>query len=401
LLAQEETVSRTSLSKVADANNRFAIDLYRNLNAHETGKNIFVSPYSISTALAMTYEGSRNNTQKQMAAVLHLNLSDAERQAGYSALLTQTKAAPGKHYKLEIANALWGQKGYHLEPAFLKTTSKFYGGSLYPVDFAHNTEGARVEINTWVEDHTAKKIRDLIPQGAIDAQTPLVLTNAIYFKGDWAFQFKAAATKDAPFNVSTAIKVQVPMMRQIEHFRFVREDGLTAIELPYAGNDLSMIAILPNGDVEKLGESLSLDQIQKMRGDMRSQVVDVSLPRFKLENSYGLASTLTQMGMPDAFSEKDADFSGMTGHPDLYISHVIHKAMVDVNEEGSEAAAATAVIMAPKSVRLEMPETFRADRPFIFMIIHNPTGSILFMGRVSNPHVEVAAKTGDTKTGEK
>ena len=385
LLAQSGTANGKDMPDVVNSNNSFAIDLYRQINAQDTGRNIFVSPFSVSTALAMTFEGSSNNTRNQMAAVMHLDLPDADRQAGFSALLAETSAGPGKHYKLNVANALWGQTGYHFEAPFLNATGKFYGGALKPVDFAGNTEGARVEINTWVEDHTAKMIRDLIPKGAINPDTPLVLTNAIYFKGDWASPFKAATTKDAPFKVSNAINVQVPMMRQTGRFRFVRENGVAAIELPYADDDLSMIAILPDGDIEKMGQSLSLETIQQLCVDMYSEEVDVFLPRFKLEAGYMLAPTLSAMGMPDAFSEKLADFSGMTGRPNLYISKVIHKARVEVNEEGSEAAAATAVIMAPKSVHLEKKEVFRADRPFLFMIVHNSTGAILFMGRLSNP----------------
>jgi len=385
LTAQSGTANRNDLHAVVDSNNQFAIDLYRKVNAQDAGKNIFVSPFSVSTALAMTFEGSSNKTRTQMAGVLHLDMPDAVRQSGFSALLAETSAGPGKHYKLDVANALWGQKGYIFEAPFLKATGKYYGGALKSVDFADNTEGARVEINTWVEDHTAKMIRDLIPQGAINPQTPLVLTNAIYFKGTWASQFKLIFTKDEPFNVSKTVKVQTPMMKQSGHFRFIKENGVAAIELPYADDDLSMIAILPDGDIDKMGESLSLEKIQQLGVDMFSQDVDVYLPRFKMEASYGLGPILSEMGMPDAFSERDADFSGMTGRPNLYISKVIHKARVEVNEEGSEAAAATAVIMAPKSYHVEVKEVFRADRPFLFIIVHNKTGAILFMGRLSNP----------------
>ena len=384
LAAQSGSVNKNDMHAVVDSNNQFAIDLYRSINAKETGKNIFVSPFSVSTALAMTFEGSRNKTRTQMASVLHLDMSDADRQTGFSALLAETSAGPGKHYKLNVANALWGQMGYNFEAPFLSATSKYYGGALKSVDFAGNTEGARVEINAWVEDHTAKMIRDLIPQGVLDTDTPLVLTNAIYFKGTWASKFTVAATKDAPFNVSKIVKVQTPMMHQTGHFRFIKENGVAAIELPYADDDLSMIAILPDGDIDKMGESLSLDQIKQLCVDMFSQEVDVILPRFKMEAGYGLGGMLSEMGMPDAFSEKLADFSGMTGRPNLFISKVIHKARIEVNEEGSEAAAATAVVMSEKSMMLEKA-VFHADRPFLFMIVHNSTGAILFMGRLSNP----------------
>src|ERR1017187_534624 len=222
LLAQSATPNRNDLHAVVDSNNQFAIDLYRKINAQDAGKNIFVSPFSVSTALAMTFEGSSKNTRTQMANVLHLDMPDAARQTGFSALLAETSAGPGKHYKLNVANALWGQKGYSFEAPFLNATGKYYGGALKSVDFAGNTEGARMEINTWVEDHTAKMIRDLIPKGAINPQTPLVLTNAIYFKGNWASEFKPASTKDEPFNVSNSVKLQTPMMHQTGHFRFIK-----------------------------------------------------------------------------------------------------------------------------------------------------------------------------------
>ena len=387
LLAQTRTVNGNDLPAVVDANNQFAVDLYQKISTQDTGQNIFVSPFSISTALAMTFEGSSNNTRKQMAAVLHLDMPDADRQKGYSALLAATSAGPGKHYKLDVANALWGKKGYNFAAPFLNATSKFYGGALKSVDFAGNTEGARVEINTWVEDHTAKMIHNLIPKGAINSKTPLVLTNAIYFKGQWASQFKPAATKDAPFNVVNSAKVQVPMMWQTGRYRYVHENGMAAIELPYADDDLSMIVILPDGDIEKMGKSLSLDTIRQLSADMYSENVDLFLPRFKMEASYGLGGMLSDMGMPDAFIDQIANFSGMTGQSGLYIGSVIHKARVEVNEEGSEAAAATAVIMDTKSFNLERKQTFRADHPFLFIIVHNPTGAILFMGRLSNPTI--------------
>jgi serpin B len=384
LAAQSETAKGNDLYAVVDSNNQFAIDLYRKINLKETGKNIFVSPFSISTALAMTYEGSSKNTRKQMATVLHLDMSDADRQTGFSALLAETSAGPGKHYKLNVANALWGQKGYKFEAPFLSATGKYYGGAFKFVDFIGNTEGARVEINTWVEDHTAKMILDLIPAKAINTGTRLVLTNAIYFKGTWASQFKPILTKDAPFNVSKTVKVQTPMMHQTGHFRYIKENGVAAIELPYADDDLSMVAILPDGDIDKMGENLTLDQINQLCVDMFSQDVDVILPRFKMEAGYGLGPMLSEMGMPDAFIDRIADFSGMTGQPALYIDKVIHKARVEVNEEGSEAAAATAVIMAEKGMMMDKA-VFRADRPFFFIITHHKTGAILFIGRLSNP----------------
>jgi len=298
LLAQDGQANGKNLAAIVNSNNQFAFDFYRMVNASDTEKNIFVSPYSISTALAMTFEGSRNNTQKEMAGVLHFNLPDAERQAGYSELLDGTKAGPGKHYKLEVANALWGQKGYPFQSAFTGTISRFYGGGFNSVDYAGDKAGSIRKINTWVEDKTAGKIRDLIHPDDISDLTRLVLTNAIYFKGDWASPFKKAATKDEAFNVSATKKVRAPMMQQTGHFRFVRQDGLAAIELPYVDNELSMMAILPDGDVEKLGESLTAEKIQTLHSSMRSQKVDVFIPRFKFETRYLLKSRLSSMECP-------------------------------------------------------------------------------------------------------
>jgi serpin B len=373
------------MSSVVSSDNQLAFDFYRGINVSSIGKNIFVSPYSISTALAMTFEGSRNNTRTQMAAVLHFNMSDADRQAGFSELLAQTRPGPGKKYKLEVANGLWGQKDFPFEPAFTGTIGKFYGGGFNTVDYAGDKEGAIHTINTWVEGKTAGKIKNLIHLDDVTPLTRLVLTNAIYFKGDWASPFEKSATKDEAFHTTETQKVQAPMMHQTAHFRFVKENGIAAIELPYSGDDLSMIVLLPDSKIDKLGEDLSLERIEILRAGMRLAEVDVTLPRFKFETRYILNDQLGKMGMPDAFDESLADFSGMNGKKSLYISKVIHQAMIDVNEEGSEAAAATAVVMSQKAMPFNMKETFRADHPFIFMIVHNTTGSILFMGRLSNP----------------
>jgi serpin B len=353
LRAQNEQPKSSPVSEVVNGNSQFALALYQNINADKasTGQNIFVSPYSISTALAMTYAGSRNNTQKQMASALHFNLPEDKLQTGFSSLLAQTKATSAKHYKLEVGNAIWGQTGFHFEPVFASAVSKYYGGGFNVVNFVDAGEASRARIS----------------------------------------KFKADKTKNDRFIVSPGQTVNVPMMRQTGHFPFMQNDELQMIELPYAGDDLSMIAILPQGDIEKFGATLSLAQLQELRKSMRSQEVNLFLPRFKFEARYLLEQYLKAMGMPDAFDENKADFSGMTGKPDLCITHVIHQAMIDVNEEGSEAAAATAVVMGLKSV--SMPATFRADKPFIFMIVHKPTDSILFMGRVSNPPASAPAAT--------
>ncbi len=295
--------------------------------------------------------------------------------------------AQGKQsgYELSVANALWAQKGYQFLRAFLNTTTTNYGAGLNQVDFVSATEAARKTINDWVEKKTEGKIKDLIKPGVFNTLTRLVLTNAIYFKGNWARQFEKVETKDSPFTVARDKNVTVPMMSQKAQFAYAETETLQLLELPYAGDQLSMVILLPKeldglADLEK---SLTPGSLRECLQGLRKQEVVVQVPRFKLTSEFSLARVLASMGMTDAFS-READFSGMTGDTELFISAVIHKAFVDVNEEGTEAAAATAVVMTLKSAPLR-PPIFRADHPFLFLIRDNQSGSILFLGRVVNP----------------
>ncbi len=392
-LAAQQKAAATEYSAVVNGNNEFAISLFHSISSDHgsDGKNIFVSPFSVSSALAMTYAGARGNTQKQMANVLHFNAAGQDLNGGFSSLLGKTKAAPGKGYKLEVANALWGQKDYHFEDTFTSTVGKYYDGGFNTVDFVAAREDSRGKINKWVEEKTADKIKELVHKNDVGDLTRLILTNAIYFKGDWISKFKPEDTKPSPFHASQDRVISVAMMQQSAKFPVLETSELRMVELPYAGNDVSMLVILPEGDIEKLGAELSLDKLNALRKQLVPSTVRLFLPRYKFETRYYLEEQLGKMGMPDAFSESAADFSGMTGKPNLYISHVIHQAMIDVNEQGSEAAAATAVIMETKS--LSMPVTFRADKPFVFVIVHKPTDSILFIGRVSEPPIAA----GDAK----
>ena len=381
-VAAQAQAGKTAMAAVVTSENVFAFDLYDRLNG-DGRENVFLSPFSVANALGMTLEGSAGETRRQMAAVLHLGETDAARQAGFAALLEATKAGPGKHYELTVANALWAQTGRHFAPAFLKATGKAYGGALFNVDFAGNAEGARTRINGWVAKQTADKIQNLIGPGVLGADTPLVLTNAIYFKGTWDSQFKKAATAKEDFHVSAAQSVPVEMMHETERMKFVHEDGWTAIEMAYKGGDLAMVALLKD---EGEGKALTEEEMVKLRGDMRAVQVEVSLPRFTVETTYELNAALAGMGMADAFSRSRADFSGMDGRRDLYLGEVVHKARIEVNEEGSEAAAATAVEMKALAIWHEAPpEVFRADRPFAFYIVHCGTGAVLFEGRVARP----------------
>ncbi len=370
---------------VIEGNNAFALDLYAKLKEQEG--NLFFSPYSISTALAMTYAGAGGNTEKQMADVLHFDLPQEKLHPAFRKLIERMNAQ-GKEsgYQLSVANALWAQKDYQFLRAFLNTTKSNYGAGLNQVDFVKATEAARKTINDWVEKRTEGKIKDLIKPGILDSLTRLVLTNAIYFKGNWASQFKEKDTEDAPFTIARDREVTVPMMSQKEQFAYDETEMLQLLELPYVEDELSMVILLPKelDGLATLENSLAPGNLKEWLQGLRKQEVVVEMPRFKLTSQFSLKEVLRSMGMTEAFSVKLANFSGMTSGRDLFISAVIHKAYVDVNEEGTEAAAATAVVMKLRGAP-RPPKVFRADHPFLFLIRDNQSGSILFMGRVVNP----------------
>ncbi len=379
------TAAVDAVSIVARSVNEFAFDLYKRLSSDDEGKNIFFSPFSISDALAMTYAGARGVTEQQMAKVLHFSLSQGKLHPAFSSLIERLgKNTPKKGATLRIANALWGQSGYPFLQSFKTLVDKYYGGGFHEVDFAGDPEKARGRINTWIEEKTEEKIRNLIARGDINELTRLVLTNAIYFKGAWTSRFKEENTRLMPFYVSPQKTTKVPMMFQERKFPYFENHKLQVLELPYAGGNLAMILLLPvekNGLVE-LETHLSEKALNRWRARLRERKVKVYLPRFKLETKCYLGRSLARMGMPNAFTNK-ADFSGMTGHKELKISKVIHQAYVDVNEEGTEAAAATAVVIRLKAVR-RLP-SFKADHPFVFLIVHKKTGVILFMGALKDP----------------
>ena len=388
LLASRPGLTRESsdLKATVDGNTKFALNLYQKLK--DTQGNLFLSPYSISTALAMTYAGARDNTAKQMAKTLHFSLDQEELHPAFAKLRATLNAIEQKgKVKLHTANSLWPQIGYPFLNEYLGLTERHYGVTITPVDYRAAREAARRMINTWVEDKTENKIKDIIQPGVLDALTRLVLVNAIYFKGKWGSQFKESATKDVPFHLSQKKSVTVPMMNQKETFRYAECENIEILELPYVGNDLSMLVLLPKeidglADLEK---ALTADNLEKRTKRLRKTKVTVFLPKFKMTSQFGLGETLKSMGMTDAFNPNKANFSGMDGNPKwLSIGAVIHKAFVDVDEEGTEAAAATAVVMRAKAMPAPAP-TFRADHPFLFLIQDNNTRSILFIGRVANP----------------
>ncbi|MFA5138844.1 MAG: serpin family protein [Elusimicrobiota bacterium] len=360
----------------------FALSLYHRLAASEKG-NIFFSPHSISAALTMTYAGAGGRTASQMASALRLG-GDAHA-ACRDLAVSLDEAAKLGNIEFRVANALWGQKGFGFKKSFLELTERYYDAGLHEMDFKRDSEGARKTINTWVEGKTAERIRDLIGPGVLDAMTRLVLTNAIYFKGDWAAQFKEDSTAEEDFQLGGGRTARVPMMRQTREFRYLEVPGLQALELPYAGERLSMLILLPpEGELKALESELDEGTLAGWIKGMRRKKVRVQLPRFKASSGFRLDSVLKAMGMRDAFSVKSADFSGMDGKKDLYIGAVLHKAFVDVNEQGTEAAAATAVSMVQKAASAPPPQ-FRADRPFLYLIRDAKTGAILFMGRLADP----------------
>jgi len=369
---------------VVQGNNEFALDLYAKLR--EQKGNLFFSPYSISTALAMTYAGARGETEKQMADVLHFTLEQERLHPAFRALIKDLNPGKKEGYELVTANALWAQRGYEFLKPFLELTQKHYGAGLKEANFAGNTEAARKTINTWVEQQTREKIKDLIQPGILTTLTRLVLTNAIYFKGDWASQFDQAQTKDAPFMLINGEKADVPTMNQTADFQYAEEKDFQALEMPYAGDRLAMTIFLPKkvDGIKALEKSLTEKNLRAWLRKLRQRKVRVSLPRFKMTSQFQLNEVLHSMGMTDAFDLRRADFSGMDGTRDLFIRAVIHKAFVEVNEEGTEAAAATAVVVALRSAP-SRPPVFRADHPFVFLIRDTGTNSILFLGRMMNP----------------
>ncbi len=381
LIIQGESAP-SNLDFLVRRNSAFAVDIYKKLS--EGKGNVFLSPFSISSALAMTYAGARGQTAEEMARALHFDLPQEELHQGFSELFKRLDSS-GKGYKLNIANALWGQKGYHFEPDFIGLTNKYYGGGFKEVDFAGATEQSRQTINKWVEDKTENKIKELLKQGDIKSLTRLVLTNAIYFKGNWEVQFDKKKTRISPFYISEKDKVDVPMMEQKGRFNYVEDDEVQVLELPYSGKELSMVIILPKSNIalSAVEKKLSFDKLQSWLSSLSENKVDVYMPRFKIEERYVLNEILEQLGMPSAFEPGAADFSGMTGRKNLYIGLVVHKSFVEVNEEGTEAAAATAVVMNTKAL-VENP-VFRANRPFIFLIRDTRSGTILFIGRLVYP----------------
>lgn len=387
--AEGESVSPldSDPGRASQAVNQFAFDLYRHFQ-REQG-NLFLSPLSISMALAMTSAGARGGTAEEMANVLRLG-SEPGIHESYRELYESLNAGD-RRFELAIANALWPQVGFPFKDEFLQLIAANYGSSSQALDFAADPEGAKDVINSWVAEQTHDKIKDLIQELADNVR--MVLTNAIYFKGDWAREFDPANTLARPFHLGSGDALDVPMMSQTSEFRYKAQDGFQVLDMPYQGNELSMVLLLP--EAGSTTDELSADTLAKVStwldGVPPTREVIVTLPKFKMTVSSGLNEVLIGMGMPTAFDDQAADFSGMANDR-LYISDVLHKAFVEVNEEGTEAAAATAVVIRPTSACFGCfdppPIYFTADHPFHFFIRDNTTSTILFLGRVSDPTQE-------------
>ena len=390
-------VSDADLDALIEGNSTFAFELYRLLAEREGNENLFYSPYSISLALAMTYAGARGETEAEMADALHIILSQEKLHPAFNALdqeLAQRgDGAEGKDtadgqdaegFRLNIANAIWGQEDYQFLDTFLDVLAQNYGAGLRALDFAGSPEESRVVINDWVSEQTEGKIEDLIPQGGIDGLTRLVLTNAIYFNAAWANPFEEAATGEGTFILLDGREVSVPMMRQSESLGYAEGAGYQAVELPYDGGEMSMVIVVPEeGEFEAFEDSLDPGQVEAIIEHLGRRQVALTMPKFEFDARFSLKEALAALGMPQAFSEV-ADFSGMTGEKDLLISDVFHKAFVSVDEAGTEAAAATAVVMKLTSAAPD-PVEVNVDHPFLFLIRDVETGAILFVGRVVDP----------------
>lgn len=387
IFGRRVTAGAAQTESLVQGNTAFALDLYGQLK-NRPG-NLFFSPYSISTALAMTYAGARGDTEKQMSRVLNFDIDPKKLHGLFGELQKQLgEISKQKGIELNVANALWTQTGHPFLPAFFGIVTNDYQANVNQADFNTRAEAAREEINRWVEQQTKDKIQNILPPGSLTQLTRLVLANAIYFKGAWLKPFDKAETSNQPFHLSGMRRVDVPLMHHFDEVRYVENKDFQAVELPYGSNELSMVILLPReidgcGELEK---RFNPSFISRLLSQMRQQKVENFLPRFKLESELDLVQTLASMGMPDAFGPK-ADLSGIDGTKLLYISGVFHKAWAEVNEEGTEAAAATVVAVAARAMMKPPPPppVFRADHPFIFFIRDTRSGSILFLGRLVGP----------------
>lgn len=382
-----QAADEQAVRQLVENNTNFALALYKAIAGEQRG-NLFLSPYSISSALAMTYAGARGETEKQIAKTLRLSQDQATIHPAFAEIASKITAINASgNVEITTANALWLQQNFQVLDAYLATIRAQYRGQLFPVNFVEAAEAARQQINAWIEEQTKQKIRELLPAGSISNLTRCVLTNAIYFKGKWANAFDPAATSDQSFWVSLDQEISVPTMHLQAPMKYAQIENMQIVELPYAGEEISLLLAISKAKdgIGFLERHLAWDVLSSWRRDIAMQDVELFLPKFSVTSQFGLAKTLEQMGMSNAFSDR-ADFSGIEASKTLSIADVMHKAFIDVNEEGTEAAGATGVVIGVTSVQEPHPvPVVRADHPFFFLIQEKTTGSILFMGRVANP----------------
>ncbi|KAM9094573.1 leukocyte elastase inhibitor [Sarcophilus harrisii] len=379
------------MEQLSAANSHFALDLYKTLNEVHPEENIIYSPVGITTALAMIFLGARGKTATELSKVLHFDEVDQVHSRFQT--LNSSINKRGTSHILRLVNRLFGENSYEFLSEFLNSLQKLYGAELATVDFHHASEDARKEINQWVKEQTEGKISELLTSGTVDNLTKLVLVNAVYFKGNWEEKFDEALTTDAPFRLNKREKKTVKMMYQKKKLPFAYIEALKCrvLELPYKGKELSLIILLPD-DIEddstglkQIENQLTMDNLKEWTHPKNMGIIDVHvrLPKFKMESTYNLNSDLARMGLYSLFTSGKADLSGMSGNKDIFISKIVHKSFMEVNEEGTEAAAATAGIAT--FAMLAPEEEFNADHPFLFFILHKPTENILFLGRFSSP----------------
>lgn len=374
-----------STEKVVQESNRFAWELYAKLKSQPG--NLFYSPYSVSTALAMTYSGARGETAANMAKALHFGANDETFHVPFGRVVRELNSAGEKRpYQLTVANALWTQQGENFPADFVRVVTDNYNATAKQLDFKSDAEAARRAINEWVDRETHAKIKEVLRPGDLKPDVGFVLTNAIYFKSAWQYPFNEQLTKNASFTRADGSKVEAPTMNRRAHLRYARMDKLQAVELPYADYKLSMVVLLPDGGdgLPALENKLSEKLLAELRDKLQAREVSISLPKFQFASAFELSAALSELGMRDAFTPA-ADFSGIGATRKFQLALVVHKALVDVREEGTEAAAVTVLVPLPANGHSEPPMNFKADHPFVFLIRENRTGCILFMGRVVDP----------------
>lgn len=380
------------LNKLVQANHQFAFDFYHQLAQSNPMENVVISPYSINLALTMAAGGAAGQTAEEMRQVLHTQPFGGDVHTIWNVLSAAIESrsesvddqAPG--FDLRIANAIWGQAGYAFEADYLDLLAKNYGAGLRLADFKTAPEQSRVEINDWVADQTEERIPELIPAGAIHPLTRLALINAVYFKAPWRFPFNPENTTQETFTLRSAEVVKVPMMHQTQDLSYLQTENLTMVVLPYSAGKLEMVLIQPSPDYfETFEQDFTAETLQSIRGQQEWGGVRLSLPRYQFSTDVNLKAALSAMGMPTAFDPDQADFSDITREEQIYIDAALHKAFIDVNEEGTEAAGATAILLAGKSMPAREPVEISFDSPFFFILQDRETGSILFYGRVMNP----------------